>query len=184
MGRGKGDAGSCEESTHRWQNLLWSRNDHSWGEPKPHSHTCVTNIKRLNETPDFQKWGAPPSTTKINSSGRYRYSLQKVSQPSPLLRIFLSPLNEGIHTLNVLLQDFQKVITSSAGQNILALPFFPLKNQIWLKFWNTLFWKYHIDSVKKMTTTPNSVILFWYFQNKAFIFTGIKGCFVFKLTLI
>ena len=61
-------------------------------------------------------------------------SYRRVFQSSHLLRIYLSPLNEGIHAWNVLLQDFQNVITKSAGQNILALPFFPMENQIWLKF--------------------------------------------------
>lgn len=35
LGKDKGHTGSCEVPSHRWKNLLWSRNDHGCGEQEP-----------------------------------------------------------------------------------------------------------------------------------------------------
>lgn len=56
MGKDKSHAGACEEPPHRWKNLLWSRNDHSWGEQEP-SFLCDEGLQWHAQFSEV--WGTP-----------------------------------------------------------------------------------------------------------------------------
>lgn len=150
MGKAEGHAGSCEEPPCRWQNHLWSRNDHSWGEPEfsyqvfflsasishTHSHTCVTNTKHLKKIPAFQKGGAFPSTTKTKSSGRCWHFLQKgVSTQSSITDLFIATYWRHWH-LKCFASGFSESDYKHCWTKHFGIAFFPLKNEIWLKCWN------------------------------------------------
>lgn len=87
MGKGKGHAGSYEEPSCKWQNLLWSSNNHSRGEPRPRSHPCHYYKALTKNT-----WLSEVRSTLKSHWHQQRWQMLAFLTEGCLLQIYLSPL--------------------------------------------------------------------------------------------